>query len=66
MILDKINNPQDLKNLTINEIYQASINLAQDEVIKRLDNDTHKKLIDNSIEELEKIEGSLSWIDALI
>lgn len=48
------------KKMTTNEIYLACIDLAQEQVIEKLDNDTHKKLIDSSIDELDKIEGSLS------
>ena len=50
------------KKLTIDEVYTASINIAKEEVQKRLDETTHQKLIQKSIEELDKIEGSLSWI----
>jgi len=48
------------KKMTTNEIYLACIDLAQEQVVQKLDNDTHKKLIDSSIDELDKIEGSLS------
>ncbi|MBR5305028.1 MAG: hypothetical protein IKU37_09410 [Candidatus Gastranaerophilales bacterium] len=47
------------KKITTNEIYLACIELAQDQVIQKLDNDMHKKLINSSIDELDKIEGSL-------
>ena len=48
------------KRLTIKEIYNACVDLAQEEVVKRLNNETHKKIINSSIDELDKIEGSLS------
>ena len=48
------------KKMTVKEIYLACVDLAQEEIIKKLDNKTHKKLINNSIEELEHIEGRLS------
>ena len=48
------------KKLTIKEIYNACVDLAQEEVIKRLNNETHKRIIQSSIDELDKIEGSLS------
>lgn len=48
------------KKLTTNEIYLACIDLAQEQVIQKLDKKAHKKLINSSIDELEKIEGSLS------
>ena len=47
------------KKLTLDEVYLASIDLAK-EVQKRLDENTHQKIIEKSIEELNKIEGSLS------
>lgn len=50
---------ENFKNLTIDEVYQSSIDLAQKETLKRLDFDTQKKLIDLSINELDKIEGSI-------
>ena len=48
------------KRMTIKEIYLACVDLAQEEIIKRLDEKMHKKLINNSIEELESIKGRLS------
>lgn len=48
------------KKMTEKEIYLACVDLAQAEVIKKLDTNTQKKLINFSIDELEKIEGSLS------
>lgn len=48
------------KKLTIKEIYLACVDLAQEQVIQKLDKKTHKKLINSSIDELEKIEGHLS------
>lgn len=57
-ILSKQN--ERAKKLTISEIYHACLNLAQEEILKKLDTKMHKKLIDSSIEELDKVEGSLS------
>ena len=54
------NQQKKYKKLTINEIYKASINIAKEEVQKRLDENNHQKIIEKSIEELDKIEGSLS------
>jgi len=51
---------QKFKNHTVDDVYKASIELAKDEVIKRLDAIRHQQLIEKSIEELDKIEGSLS------
>lgn len=48
------------KKLTTNEIYLACIDLAQEQIVQNLDNKTQKKLIDSSIEELDKIEGKIS------
>ena len=48
------------KKLTLDEVYLASIDLAKEEIQKRLDENTHQKIIEKSIEELNKIEGSLS------
>ena len=48
------------KKITIDEVYKASIDIAKEEVQKRLDNETHQKIIQKSIEELDKIEGSIS------
>ena len=47
------------KKITTKEVYLACINLAQEQVFQKLDNKEHKKLIDSSIEELERIEGNL-------
>ena len=55
-----LNQSEKAKKMTINEIYLACINLAQEQIIEKLDKKTHKKLIDSSIDELDKIEGSLS------
>ena len=54
------NQGEKAKKLTVKEIYLACVELAQEQVIKKLDKKAHKKLIDSSIDELEKIEGSLS------
>ena len=48
------------RRMTIKEVYLACVDLAQEEIVKRLDSKMHKKLIDNSIEELENIKGHLS------
>lgn len=45
---------------TLNKVYTASIELAKEEIIKRLDSKMHKKLIKSSIKELDNVEGSLS------
>jgi len=52
---------ENFKNVTIDDIYNVCVDIAQDEVKKRLNKDTHKKLIDLSINELDKIEGNLLW-----
>lgn len=54
------NQEQNYKNLTLDEVYTASIELAKEEILKRLDKDVHKKLINSSINELDNVEGSLS------
>lgn len=54
------NQEQNYKNLTIEEVYTVSIELAKEEILKRLNKDVHKKLINSSINELDNIEGSLS------
>lgn len=54
------NQSEKAKKMTTNEIYLACIDLAQEQIIEKLDKETHKKLIDSSIDELDKIEGSLS------
>lgn len=48
------------RKVTIKEVYLACVDLAQEEILKRLDAKMHKKLINNSIEELENIKGHLS------
>lgn len=50
---------KEFKNLTYKSIFEASVALAKEEVLKRLDDNMHKKLINTSIDELDKIEGSL-------
>ena len=45
--------------MTINEIFNACVDIARDETVKKLDYNAHKKLINSSIDELDKIEGSL-------
>lgn len=59
--LEKIykNQEDKYKKMTTNEIYQACVELAKDETLNRLNDETHKKLINSSIDELDKIEGSL-------
>ncbi len=51
---------QRFKNLTLEDVYGASVSLAKEEVLKRLDEKVHKKLINSSIDELDKIKGNLS------
>ncbi len=51
---------EKFKKLTISEIYNASIDMAKEEIQKRLDEKTHQRIIQKSIEELDEIEGSLS------
>lgn len=53
------NNAQKIKKMTTDEIYNACIDIAQDEIIQRLNDDFHKKIINSSIDELDKIEGNL-------
>lgn len=48
---------EKFKKAATNEIYLSCINIAQDEVIKRLDETNHKKIINSSIDELDKIES---------
>lgn len=48
------------KKMTIKEVYLACVELAQEEILKKLDLKMHKKLVNNSIEELENIKGHLS------
>ena len=50
---------ENFKNLTVGEVYSASIELAKEEVLKRLDKKVHKQLINTSIDEINNIEGSL-------
>lgn len=57
---------EKIKKFTTSEAYKAVINLALDEVTKRLDENTHKKLINNAIDELSAIEGKLFWKTILI
>lgn len=48
------------KKLTTNEIYLACVDLALEHVVQNLNNETQKKLINSSIDELDKIEGIIS------
>lgn len=59
--IEKIKNNQSdkIKKMTINEIFNACVDIARDETVKKLDYNAHKKLINSSIDELDKIEGSL-------
>ncbi len=50
---------EKFKNLTEKEVYSACIDLAQKELIQKLDYELQKKLINTSIEELDRIEGGL-------
>lgn len=56
--LEKIYSAQNekAKSTTLQEVYRACVDLAQDEVYKSLDIETHKKLINSSIEELDKVQ----------
>lgn len=53
------NQNEKAKKVTLQDVYLACVDLAQAEVEKNLNKDTHKALIDNSIDELDKIEVSL-------
>lgn len=59
--IEKIQNSQidKVKKMTISDIYTACIDIAQDEITSKLNDEIHKNLINKSIDELEKIEGSL-------
>lgn len=61
--LEKIyqNQNDKIKKTTIKEIYLACVDIAQEEVVKKLDENIHRKLINTSIDEIDRIEGSLSW-----
>lgn len=48
------------KSSTINEVSLACINLAQAETISRLNDETHKNLIDTAINDLDKLQGGLN------
>lgn len=50
---------EKIKKLTTDEIYNACVDISQEEVISRLNPELHKKLINSSINELDEIEGSL-------
>ncbi len=54
-----ISQQEKYKKMTTNDIYKACVELAKDETLTRLNDDVHKKLINSSIDELDKIEGSL-------
>lgn len=54
------NQSEKTKKLTANEIYLACVDLAQEEVIQNLNHEMQKKLINSSIDELDKIEGIIS------
>lgn len=60
--LEKIyqNQNDKIKKTTIKEIYLACVDIAQEEVVKKLDENIHRKLINTSIDEIDRIEGSLS------
>ncbi len=59
--LEKIYKSQQekYKKMTLSDIYCACVELAKDETLARLNDDVQKKLINSSIDELDKIEGSL-------
>ena len=54
------NQGDKIKKATTKEIYLACVEMAQEEVVKRLDENTHKKIINKSIDEIDRVEGSLS------
>ena len=54
------NQEENFKKMTINDVYLASVELAKEEVLKRLDKNVHKRLINSSIDELNNVEGILS------
>lgn len=56
----KISQTEKYKRLTADEIYQASVNIAQDEIKTMLNDEFHQKLIKSSIDELDTIKGSLN------
>ena len=53
-------------HLTINDVYKASIDLAQEEVIKRMDEKAHRRMIKTAINAVEKFKGKLFWRKILI
>ena len=59
--LEKIYKSQQekYKKMTLSDIYCACVELAKDETLARLNDDVQKKLINSSIDELDKIEGNL-------
>lgn len=44
------------KEKTIDEIYLQAVDLAQDYIVKNLDNETHKHLIKKAVEKLGRVE----------
>lgn len=46
-----------IQDSTINELYNNLVELAKDEVQNSLDNDTHKHLIQKSIEQIDNLDG---------
>ncbi len=59
--LEKITASQKdaFKTKAVQEIYDICVNLAKSQTLKMLDNETQKRLVDISIDELDKIEGTL-------
>lgn len=59
--LEKIKSAQGnkIKDATTNALYQSCVDLAFDEAKNLLSFDMHRKLINSSIDELDKIDGSL-------
>lgn len=45
------------KDKTVHEVYLACVNLAQNEIENTLDEDTHRHLIQKSIEQIDNLDG---------
>ena len=50
---------QKIKFMTANELFNVCVDIAQDELISKLDKEAHQRILNSSIDELEKIEGNL-------
>lgn len=57
--LEKLSNAmgKKIQDSTINELYNNLVELTKDEVRNSLDNDTHKHLIQKSIEQIDNLDG---------